>query len=107
MLERARSSDVHKIGDLFAFKVNSNNILVDSVAYVLVKINDEDVPDPKIELFPIRVQYKIYFKAELPNGLKICHIAISDVRLPLAILFHTEISEIVKSLVKLDKPVPK
>ena len=81
MLERARSSDVHKIGDLFAFKVNSNTIFVDSLAYVLVKINDEDVPDPKIELFPIRVQYKIYLKAELPKGLRICHrIAIGGCR---------------------------
>jgi len=54
-MEKARSSDVHKIGDLFAFKVNLNTICVDSQAYMLVKINDEDVPDSKIEPIPIRV----------------------------------------------------
>ena len=53
--EKARSSDVHKIGDLFAFKVNLNTICVDVQAYMLVKINDEDVPDTKIEPIPIRV----------------------------------------------------
>ena len=56
-MEKARSSDVHKIGDLFAFKVNLNTICVDSQAYMLVKIIDEDVPDSKIEPIPIRVQY--------------------------------------------------
>lgn len=54
-MEKARSSDVHKIGDLFAFKVNLNTICVDSQAYMLVKIIDEDVPDSKIEPIPIRV----------------------------------------------------
>ena len=37
--EKARSSDVHKIGDLFAFKVNLNTICVESQVHMLVKIN--------------------------------------------------------------------
>lgn len=55
--ENLRAFDIHKIGEnQFAFKVNVNNILVGSPAYVMVKMNDEDVPDPtEMKLFPIRV----------------------------------------------------
>ena len=60
--EKARSSDVHKIGDLFAFKVNLNTICVESQVHMLVKINDEDVPDTKIDPISIRVQYKKKFR---------------------------------------------
>ena len=66
-MEKARSSDVHKIGDLFAFKVNLNTICVDSQAYMLVKIIDEDVPDSKIEPIPIRVQYT--FQSRIAKSL--------------------------------------
>ena len=61
-MEKARSSDVHKIGDLFAFKVNLNTICVESQVHMLVKINDEDVPDTKIDPISIRVQYKEFFR---------------------------------------------
>ena len=58
LLEKARAYDVHKIGENFAFKVNVNNIRVGSPAYMIVKMNDEDVPDPtEMKLFPIRVKY--------------------------------------------------
>ena len=49
------SSDVHKIGDLFAFKVNVSNICGD-LAIMTVKINDEDVPaSSELKMFRIRV----------------------------------------------------
>ena len=49
------SSDVHKIGDLFAFKVNVNSICGD-LAIMTVKMNDEDVPGgPEMKMFKIRV----------------------------------------------------
>ena len=57
--ENLRAYDVHKIGEnQFAFKVNVNNIHVGNPAYVMVKMNDKDVPDPtKMNVFPIRVKY--------------------------------------------------
>jgi len=57
LLEKARAYDVHKIGENFAFKVNVKNIRVGSLAYMIVKMNDEDVPDTELKPFefPIRV----------------------------------------------------
>ena len=56
--ENLRAFDIHKIGEnQFAFKVNVNNIRVGSPAYMIVKMNDEDVPDKEMKLFPIRVKY--------------------------------------------------
>ena len=63
--ENLRAFDIHKIGEnQFAFKVNVNNIRVGSPAYVMVKMNDEDVPDPtEMKLFPIRVKYSYRISA--------------------------------------------
>ena len=59
LLEKARAYDVHKIGENFAFKVDVKNIRVGSPAYMIVKMNDEDVPDTELKPFefPIRVKY--------------------------------------------------
>jgi len=52
---RAISSDVYKDRDLFAFKVNMNNVMIGN-AYVIVKLNDPDVPNPDItDAFSIKV----------------------------------------------------
>ena len=59
--ENSRAYDVQKIGEnQFAFKVNVNNIRVGSPTYGMVKMNDEDVPDTKMNLFSIRVKYTVF-----------------------------------------------
>jgi len=44
-IEKARSSNVQKLGETFAFKVDGSSLCKNENLYFYVKLNDEDIPD--------------------------------------------------------------
>ena len=68
--EMARSSNVHKSGELIAFKINASNLKKNQNVYFRTKLNDPDVPD----IINIDQLIKNFIKVSFAGMSKVCYV---------------------------------